>query len=80
MTTQGTKEWASSNINLFYGCANNCMYCYAKKMALRFGRIKSEMGKLYSKGFIDKNLPLWEKMANGKLRIKDSIKNLGCWL
>lgn len=34
----GTKEWASSNINLFFGCSHNCRYCYAKKMALRFKR------------------------------------------
>ncbi len=34
----GTKEWASSNVNLFYGCAHNCRYCYAKKMAIRFKR------------------------------------------
>lgn len=34
----GTKEWASSNINLISGCSHNCRYCYAKKMAIRFGR------------------------------------------
>ena len=34
----GTKEWATSNINLISGCSHNCRYCYAKKMALRFGR------------------------------------------
>ena len=34
----GTKEWAESNVNICYGCKNNCRYCYAKKMAIRFGR------------------------------------------
>lgn len=34
----GTKEWATSNINLISGCSHNCRYCYAKKMAIRFGR------------------------------------------
>lgn len=34
----GTKEWANTNINLFHGCSNDCRYCYAKKMAIRFGR------------------------------------------
>ena len=34
----GTKEWASSNVNLISGCSHNCRYCYAKKMAIRFGR------------------------------------------
>ena len=41
MGTKGTKEWADWNYNIFKGCPNNCKYCYAKFMALRFGRIKS---------------------------------------
>ena len=40
--TQGTKEWASSNVNLYSGCSNNCKYCYAKKMAIRFERKTEE--------------------------------------
>lgn len=36
--TLGTKEWADSNVNCYYGCSNNCRYCYAKKMAVRFNR------------------------------------------
>jgi len=36
--TTGTKEWASSNVNIFFGCEHNCRYCYAKKMAIRFNR------------------------------------------
>jgi len=36
--TSGTKEWADTNVNLYHGCSNNCSYCYAKKMAIRFGR------------------------------------------
>ena len=35
----GTKEWASSNHNIQYGCENNCKYCYARAMALRHGKI-----------------------------------------
>lgn len=38
----GTKEWADSNVNVLYGCGNDCRYCYAKKMALRFGRETDE--------------------------------------
>lgn len=34
--TLGTKEWADSNVNCYFGCSNNCRYCYAKKMAIRF--------------------------------------------
>jgi len=29
--TSGTKEWADSNVNCYYGCPINCGYCYAKK-------------------------------------------------
>lgn len=34
----GTKEWATSNFNFISGCSNNCVYCYAKSMAIRFRR------------------------------------------
>jgi len=34
----GTREWADSNVNIQTGCEHNCKYCYAKCMALRFGR------------------------------------------
>ena len=37
MTTSGTKEWAEFNVNFSKGCSNNCKYCYAKRMAKRFG-------------------------------------------
>lgn len=37
--TKGTKEWADSNVNCYYGCSNNCKYCYARNMAFRFKRI-----------------------------------------
>jgi len=40
--TSGTKEWAESNVNCYYGCSNNCTYCYAKRMALRFERIHTD--------------------------------------
>lgn len=36
--TLGTKEWADSNVNCYIGCSNNCRYCYAKNMAIRFKR------------------------------------------
>lgn len=44
--TSGTKEWADSNVNLYYGCSNDCIYCYAKKMAIRFGRKTEENWKI----------------------------------
>ncbi|MHA1757320.1 MAG: radical SAM protein [Promethearchaeota archaeon] len=36
--TLGTKEWSDYSVNCINGCSNNCRYCYAKKMAIRFGR------------------------------------------
>lgn len=34
----GTEKWADWNMNFFKGCPRNCRYCYAKSMAVRFGR------------------------------------------
>lgn len=34
----GTKEWAPYNFNFMSGCSNDCVYCYAKDMAIRFKR------------------------------------------
>ena len=34
----GTKEWASSNINIISGCSHDCKYCYSKLLAVRFKR------------------------------------------
>jgi len=35
----GTKEFAESNVNSMINCEEDCLYCYAKIFALRFGRI-----------------------------------------
>lgn len=40
-TVFGTKEWAENSFNCCNGCAHNCRYCYAKKIAMRYGRKKS---------------------------------------
>lgn len=34
----GTKEWCKTNLNFINGCSNDCKYCYAKAMAIRFNR------------------------------------------
>ena len=36
----GTAEWAEFNANICEGCSNNCLYCYAAQMAIRFKRRK----------------------------------------
>jgi len=35
----GTREWSDSSLNVCAGCPNGCLYCYAREMALRYGRI-----------------------------------------
>ncbi|MGO9014450.1 MAG: radical SAM protein [Dissulfurispiraceae bacterium] len=40
-TGTGTKEWSEHSVNIGRGCSHGCVYCYARSMALRFGRIKN---------------------------------------
>jgi len=44
--TLGTKEWANSNVNCYFGCSNNCRYCYAKKIAIRFNKKTEDTWKV----------------------------------
>ncbi|MHC4404337.1 MAG: radical SAM family protein [Planctomycetota bacterium] len=37
----GTREWAGTTTNCMTGCEHNCRYCYARAMALQYGRIDS---------------------------------------
>lgn len=41
----GTQEWAASNINIQNGCEHDCLYCYAKNMAIRFKRATPDVWK-----------------------------------
>ncbi len=38
----GTQEWAQENANIIDGCVHGCIYCYAREMADRFHRVKTE--------------------------------------
>ncbi len=38
----GTREWACKTVNVCLGCSHDCAYCYAKSMAIRFGRATAE--------------------------------------
>ena len=38
----GTREWAAHNVNCCSGCSHGCLYCYARTMAVRFGKIRPE--------------------------------------
>ena len=37
-STYGTFEWSVKTINFINGCSNDCKYCYAKSMAIRYKR------------------------------------------
>jgi hypothetical protein len=36
---KGVGEWAGYTCNIGTGCTHGCRYCYAEKMAVRFGRV-----------------------------------------
>jgi len=33
-------DWSTVSVNYCTGCSNDCRYCYAKGMAIRFGQVK----------------------------------------
>ena len=39
LSSTGVGEWAGYTCNIGSGCSHGCRYCYAEKMAVRFGRI-----------------------------------------
>jgi len=90
--TQGTKEWADSNINLYYGCSNNCRYCYAKMMAIRFKRktrdewkimvpnlknIKKQYGKRKGRVMFPTSHDITEETLNTCLIVLKKLVNAG---
>ena len=38
----GVGEWANSKVNISQGCANDCRYCYAREIAVRYRRKTTE--------------------------------------
>ncbi|MBN1903693.1 MAG: hypothetical protein JW927_01210 [Deltaproteobacteria bacterium] len=38
----GFKEWTKYSVNCCSGCSNDCLYCYAKGMAVRFKQLKAD--------------------------------------
>ena len=39
INNSGTREWAAKTVNCCTGCSHDCVYCYGKGMALRFGQV-----------------------------------------
>lgn len=38
----GAREWSAHSINCCTGCSHDCLYCYARAMAVRFRRVKED--------------------------------------
>ena len=45
MPVSGTREWSRHSVNCYVGCPHNCRYCYARTMAVRFGRCEESQWK-----------------------------------
>ena len=68
--TKGTKEWADTNVNFVAGCSHDCLYCYAKKMAIRFNRKTSETWKVMDLNY--KNLVKNYRKRKGRIMFPTS--------
>nr|WP_319775978.1 DUF5131 family protein [uncultured Sphaerochaeta sp.] len=63
---QKTKiEWCDSTWNPVTGCLHGCNYCYAKKIAERFGKDLSPAGC----GIAERREPMYHETKNGKWAI-----------
>ena len=38
----GTYQWSAKTVNCCTGCSHDCVYCYAKSMAIRFKQVTAE--------------------------------------
>ena len=38
----GTREWAASNENIYWGCRHGCKYCYSRAESVRHGKSPAE--------------------------------------
>ncbi|MBV6419394.1 MAG: hypothetical protein DAHOPDDO_00610 [Ignavibacteriaceae bacterium] len=66
----GTLEWAKKNINISNGCANNCRYCYAKSIAIRFKRNSAD--KWSENSFREKIINKKFKKMDGRIMFPSS--------
>lgn len=39
----GTYEWSTKTLNCISGCNNDCLYCYAKEMGIRYNRTTASL-------------------------------------
>ena len=45
LKSSGTREWAVRSVNCCSGCSHDCLYCYAREMAVRYGQLNREQWK-----------------------------------
>ena len=62
---RGFRDWTEpeNNINFCTGCENDCIYCYAKSMAYRFGQVKE--GHWHEMIIRQKDVDKKRKLHNG---------------
>lgn len=61
----GTREWSNSSINFLDGCSHDCLYCYAKSMAIRFRRKTPDTWKEE----VLRKIPKYKKKKDGRVMI-----------
>ena len=61
----GFRDWTEpkNNVNICTGCENDCIYCYAKSMAYRFGQVKE--GRWHEMIIRQKDVDQGRKLHNG---------------
>ena len=74
----GTYEWAQANENCCHGCPNDCRYCYARRMAMRFHREDADTWAI-----MHPNLKKKPKLHKGRVMFPTShdlpFKHLDWW-
>ena len=68
--TKGTREWAKHSVNCCTGCANDCVYCYAKGMAVRFKQLTA--GEWSLEKVRQKDVDKKQKLYDGRVMFPSS--------
>ena len=59
----GTREWSDASHNIALGCDHDCLYCYARRIAQRFGLIET--------------FEKWTTMEVNQAKVNASARNFG---
>ena len=69
-SSTGTREWAKYTVNCCTGCANDCRYCYAKGMAVRFKQLTMDEWQL--ERVRQKDVDKKQKLYDGRVMFPSS--------